>query len=149
MVADPAAVVADVAVGPAARAGGKGEGGGQTEDGQPGQTHGGTLDTRRSGPASAGNYASTVLGLLASAAAGYLVGTVPCADTAARLATGDDTGLRTQGTGNPGAVNAMAVLGKAWGWSILAADAGQGGAGLRRGPVARSRPAPTSPAPPR
>jgi glycerol-3-phosphate acyltransferase PlsY len=68
-----------------------------------------------------------VLGLLAAAATGYLIGTIPCADTAARLATGGATDLRTQGTGNPGAVNAMAVLGKGWGWAILAADATKGG----------------------
>lgn len=67
-----------------------------------------------------------MLGVLASAAAGYLLGTVPCADTAARLATGGTTDLRTTGTGNPGAVNAMHVLGKGWGWGILFADAGKG-----------------------
>ena len=63
---------------------------------------------------------------LASAAAGYLIGTVPCADAAARLATGGTTDLRLAGTGNPGAVNAMHVLGKAWGSGILAADAAKG-----------------------
>lgn len=63
---------------------------------------------------------------LVSAAAGYLVGTVPCADIATRLVTGGTTDLRDVGTGNPGAVNAMAVLGKSWGGAILAADAGKG-----------------------
>ena len=76
-----------------------------------------------------------MLAALASAAAGYLIGTVPCADAAARLATGGATNLRDAGTGNPGAVNAMAVLGKSWGWGILAADAAKGalacGAGRR------------------
>jgi glycerol-3-phosphate acyltransferase PlsY len=76
-----------------------------------------------------------VLAALASAAAGYLIGTVPCADMAARLATGGATNLRDAGTGNPGAVNAMAVLGKSWGWGILAGDAAKGalacGAGRR------------------
>jgi len=67
-----------------------------------------------------------MLGALASAAAGYLIGTIPCADTAARLATGGTTDLRYSGTGNPGAVNAMAVLGARWGWGILAADAAKG-----------------------
>jgi acyl phosphate:glycerol-3-phosphate acyltransferase len=67
-----------------------------------------------------------VLAALASAAAGYLIGSVPCADTAARLATGGATNLRDAGTGNPGAVNAMSVLGKAWGYGILAADATKG-----------------------
>lgn len=63
---------------------------------------------------------------LVAVAAGYLIGTIPSADTAARLATGGATDLRTEGTGNPGAVNAMAVLGKGWGWGILAADATKG-----------------------
>ena len=76
-----------------------------------------------------------MIAALASAAAGYLIGTVPCADTAARIATGGRTDLRRAGTGNPGAVNAMAVLGKSWGWGILAADAAKGalacGAGRR------------------
>ena len=51
---------------------------------------------------------------------------MPCADTAARLASGGTADLREAGTGNPGAVNAMAVLGKRWGWGILAADAAKG-----------------------
>jgi len=67
-----------------------------------------------------------MLGALAATAAGYLIGTIPCADAAARLATGGATDLRHAGTGNPGAVNAMAVLGKRWGWGILATDAAKG-----------------------
>ena len=67
-----------------------------------------------------------MLPVLASAAAGYLIGTVPCADAATLLATGGVVDLRKAGTGNPGAVNAMAVLGKRWGWGILAADATKG-----------------------
>jgi len=61
-----------------------------------------------------------------SAVAGYLVGTIPSADLAARLASGGAVDLRTQGSGNPGAVNAMSVLGKGWGSGILAADAVKG-----------------------
>jgi len=67
-----------------------------------------------------------VLATLLSAAAGYVIGAVPCADTAARVATRGTTDLRLAGTGNPGAVNAMTVLGKSWGWGILAADATKG-----------------------
>jgi len=63
---------------------------------------------------------------VASAVAGYLVGTIPSADVAARLASGGAVDLRTQGSGNPGAVNAMAVLGTGWGSGILAADALKG-----------------------
>lgn len=71
-------------------------------------------------------YARRMFGLLTAATAGYLAGTVPCADAVARLATGGSVDLRSSGTGNPGAVNAMAVLGKGWGWAILAADAAKG-----------------------
>lgn len=69
-----------------------------------------------------------MIGLLAAAATGYLAGTAPSADVAARIATGGATDLRSAGTGNPGAVNAMSVLGHGWGWAILAADAAKGAA---------------------
>lgn len=64
----------------------------------------------------------SALAPVASAVAGYLVGTIPSADITARLATGGSVDLRTRGSGNPGAVNAMDVLGKGWGYGILAAD---------------------------
>ena len=66
-----------------------------------------------------------VLRLIAAAATGY-VGTIPSADTAARLATRGATDLRDEGSGNPGAVNAMAVLGKGWGYGVLVADVAKG-----------------------
>ncbi len=62
----------------------------------------------------------------ASAVAGYLIGTLPSADVAARLASGGDIDLRTTGSGNPGAVNAMAALGAGWGWGVLVADIAKG-----------------------
>ncbi|MFN2608146.1 MAG: glycerol-3-phosphate acyltransferase [Acidimicrobiales bacterium] len=65
-------------------------------------------------------------GLAAAVAAGYLVGTLPSADLAARLATGGATDLRSVGSGNPGAANAMAALGRGWGWGVLAADIAKG-----------------------
>ncbi len=61
-----------------------------------------------------------------AATAGYLVGTIPSADVAARLASGGTVDLRSRGSGNPGAVNAMEVLGKGWGSAVLAADALKG-----------------------
>jgi glycerol-3-phosphate acyltransferase PlsY len=64
--------------------------------------------------------------LLAAATFGFLVGGLPTADTAARLATRGATDLRTAGTGNPGAVNAMAVLGRGWGAAVLVADMAKG-----------------------
>jgi glycerol-3-phosphate acyltransferase PlsY len=68
------------------------------------------------------------MSMLAAAAAGYLLGTVPSADVASRWATGGATDLRASGTGNPGAANAMKVLGAGWGYGILAADIGKGAA---------------------
>ncbi len=64
--------------------------------------------------------------VVASAAVGYLVGTLPSADVAARLASGGEIDLRTTGSGNPGAVNAMAALGAGWGWGVLVADIAKG-----------------------
>ena len=52
---------------------------------------------------------------------GYLLGTIPSADLVARRATGGDIDLRTEGSGNPGGVNAMKVLGKKWGAAVMAA----------------------------
>ncbi|MCA1691932.1 MAG: glycerol-3-phosphate acyltransferase [Acidimicrobiales bacterium] len=69
-----------------------------------------------------------MLRLLASAGLGYLAGALPTADTAARLAGGGATDLRLAGSGNPGAVNAMAVLGRRWGMAVLAADIAKGAA---------------------
>lgn len=66
------------------------------------------------------------LGLAASAAAGYLLGTLPSADVAARLASGGTIDLRTSGSGNPGGANAAAVLGKRWGYGVMAADIAKG-----------------------
>ncbi len=67
-----------------------------------------------------------VLRSLAAVAAGYAVGTIPSADVATRLAAGGQADLRRQGSGNPGAANAMAVLGKGWGYGVLGADIAKG-----------------------
>src|SRR5437763_4440214 len=68
------------------------------------------------------------LRLTAAAAGGYLLGTVPSAEVAARLASGGPADLRATGSGNPGAANAIAVLGPAWGYGVMAADIGKGAA---------------------
>jgi glycerol-3-phosphate acyltransferase PlsY len=68
------------------------------------------------------------LGLAPAAAAGYSLGLLPSAAIAARLATRGATDLRETGSGNPGAANAMAVLGKGWGYGVLAADIAKGAA---------------------
>ncbi len=77
----------------------------------------------------------------AAALAGYLAGTIPSADLASALAArraphrsgpaGGDLSeppadLRTEGSGNPGALNAAAVLGPAWGLAVLGADMAKG-----------------------
>lgn len=64
-----------------------------------------------------------------AAVAGYLLGTVPSADIAAKTAeraastsTAASIDLRDVGTGNPGAANAAHMLGKGWGAAVLVAD---------------------------
>lgn len=64
--------------------------------------------------------------LAGAAVAGYLMGTIPSADLAARAATAGQADLRASGSGNPGAANAMAVLGTGWGLGVMAADVGKG-----------------------
>jgi len=65
------------------------------------------------------------LRLVAAAAVGYLLGTLPSADVATRVA-GAGEGLRTTGSGNPGALNAAATLGSRWGAVVLVADMAKG-----------------------
>jgi acyl phosphate:glycerol-3-phosphate acyltransferase len=64
--------------------------------------------------------------VLAAAAIGYLLGTVPSADVVTRLATRGRVDIRTAGTGNPGAANAIKVLGATWGLAVLALDLAKG-----------------------
>lgn len=59
---------------------------------------------------------------LAAAAAGYLLGTIPSADIAARAATGGSVDLRSAGSGNPGGANAVKVLGPSWGYGVMGVD---------------------------
>lgn len=67
------------------------------------------------------------LGAVALAAgAGYLLGSIPWADLAAHRATEGRVDLRTAGSGNPGALNAIEVLGKRWGYAVGVADIAKG-----------------------
>jgi glycerol-3-phosphate acyltransferase PlsY len=66
--------------------------------------------------------------LCIAAVGGYLLGAAPTADVASRLAAGGSTRLRTSGTGNPGGMNAMRVLGRRIGWAVIAADITKGAA---------------------
>lgn len=54
----------------------------------------------------------------------YLLGTISTADIVVRKMSGTD--LRSQGTGNPGAANAMKVLGTKAGLAVMAGDIGKG-----------------------
>lgn len=63
----------------------------------------------------------------------YLLGTISTADIVTRRMAGTD--LRTQGTGNPGAANAMKVLGKTAGFAVMAGDISKGVAACAIGGV--------------
>lgn len=64
--------------------------------------------------------------LLFAAASGYLLGTLPSADVAARLTTGGDVDLRSSGSRNPGGVNAIRLLGSTPGRAVIVADVAKG-----------------------
>ena len=72
--------------------------------------------------------ATTVHSTAAAALAGYLIGTMPSADIATRLASSPIADLRTEGSGNPGALNTATMLGARWGAAVLVADMAKGAA---------------------
>jgi glycerol-3-phosphate acyltransferase PlsY len=63
-----------------------------------------------------------------AAGVGYLFGSLPSADIVSKLAVRGEVDLRTVGTGNPGAANAAAQLGNAWGLVVLTLDLAKGAA---------------------
>ncbi|MCB0965944.1 MAG: glycerol-3-phosphate acyltransferase [Ilumatobacter sp.] len=63
---------------------------------------------------------------LAAAAIGYLVGTFPTADLVARRVSAGRVDLRRSGSGNPGTLNAVNVLGAKAGVAVLVGDIGKG-----------------------
>jgi glycerol-3-phosphate acyltransferase PlsY len=63
---------------------------------------------------------------IVAAAVGYLLGTIPSAGVVAWLATRGEINLREAGSGNPGAINAIKMLGTRWGLVVLAADIAKG-----------------------
>lgn len=71
--------------------------------------------------------------ILTAAAVGYAAGLIPSADLACRVATSGQLDLRTQGTGNPGGANAAAVLGRRWGYAVMAADIAKAAVACRLG----------------
>ncbi len=66
---------------------------------------------------------STAFRLVGAAGSGYVAGMLPSAQVAARAAGAGD--IRSLGTGNPGAANAIGQLGRGWGYAVLAADIGK------------------------
>ncbi len=64
--------------------------------------------------------------MVTAAVVGYLAGTIPSADLVARTASGGSIDLRTTGSGNPGGANAVRVLGRRWGYAVMAADIAKG-----------------------
>lgn len=63
-----------------------------------------------------------------AALVGYLLGTIPTADLVTRLATRGRIDIRNTGSGNPGGLNAMQVVGKGWGLAVIAVDVAKGAA---------------------
>jgi len=68
----------------------------------------------------------TVLRLFTASAVGYLLGTVPSADIASRVATRGRVDLRASGSRNPGGVNAFRLLGSTAGRGVIVADVAKG-----------------------
>jgi glycerol-3-phosphate acyltransferase PlsY len=69
-----------------------------------------------------------VLLTVLAAIVGYLLGTIPSAGVVAWLATRGRINLREAGSGNPGAINAIKMLGTRWGVVVLVADIAKGAA---------------------
>jgi len=67
-----------------------------------------------------------IIRILLATFLGYFFGTIPSADIATRIARTGVNDLRTSGSGNPGAANAAAVLGRRWGLAVLVADMAKG-----------------------
>jgi glycerol-3-phosphate acyltransferase PlsY len=61
-----------------------------------------------------------------AALAGYLLGTIPTADVVTRVATRGRVDIRNAGSGNPGGLNAMQVVGKGWGVAVIVVDVAKG-----------------------
>ena len=73
--------------------------------------------------------------LATAAAVGYILGTFPTADIVARRIGGSDVDLRHAGTGNPGAANALNVLGARAGAAIMVGDVAKGAVACAAGAV--------------
>ncbi|MGK2930372.1 MAG: glycerol-3-phosphate acyltransferase [Acidimicrobiales bacterium] len=85
------------------------------------------------GPSPSTTRRSAPWQLAAASAIGYAAGLVPSASLAARAASGGQVDLRAAGTGNPGGANAAVVLGRRWGYGVMAADIAKGAVACRVG----------------
>jgi glycerol-3-phosphate acyltransferase PlsY len=83
---------------------------------------------------------SEVEEVLLGVVVGYVIGTFPSADLVTRAVTRGSVDIRQEGSGNPGGLNTMRVLGKRWGVLVIFLDALKGGlaggAGLAIGDAA-------------
>jgi acyl phosphate:glycerol-3-phosphate acyltransferase len=75
----------------------------------------------------------SLLRLLLASVIGYLSGTVPSADVAARLVSGGHIDLRRAGSRNPGGMNAARLLGNRVGRLVVVTDVAKGYAGCAAG----------------
>ncbi len=64
--------------------------------------------------------------LMVVGAVGYVLGATPSARIAAHLVSRGAVDVTAGGTGNPGALNAMRLLGRGPGYAVAAADVGKG-----------------------
>lgn len=67
-------------------------------------------------------YVRKPMALAGALVVAYLLGSLPTADVVTRLASRGAIDIRRAGTGNPGAANALKVLGTKWGLVILVVD---------------------------
>lgn len=63
---------------------------------------------------------------MVAAIGGYLIGTFPTADIVTRLVTRGQVDIRQSGSGNPGGLNAIRVIGKGWGVLVIVLDTAKG-----------------------
>jgi glycerol-3-phosphate acyltransferase PlsY len=59
-------------------------------------------------------------------AVGYVIGTFPSADLVTRVASRGSIDIRRAGSGNPGGLNSMRVLGRRWGVLVILLDVVKG-----------------------
>jgi acyl phosphate:glycerol-3-phosphate acyltransferase len=69
---------------------------------------------------------SEVRDVLLGVLVGYLIGTFPSADLVTRAVSRGTVDIRQSGSGNPGGLNTMRVLGRGWGALVILLDALKG-----------------------